>query len=137
MLCWLSLLHTVPNTPDYVDNNTNETRTSKIVRDNISKWAAVANEVYQLKTNKYGSNLARVKDVFAEHDKLLAPLNTRCPRFSCIIAEILVNKLRFSAKEVDYQSKTEDWGEEECRKVGMSMSPYLKDTQTGEAALHG
>ena len=130
----------MPNThPDYVDSgNTNRTRTrTKSVRDNNSKWAAVANEVYQLKTNKYDSNLASIEVVFAEHDNLLAPLNTRCPRFSSVIAEMLVNKLRFSAKEVGYQSKTEDWGEEECRKVGMSMSPYLKDTQTGEAALHG
>ena len=93
--------------------------------------------MYQLKTKKYDSNLENIDRFFAEHDKLLAPLNTRCPKFPSVIAEMLVNKLRFSAKEVGYQSKTEDWGEEECRKVGMSMSPYLKDTQTGEAALHG
>ena len=109
------------------------------VRDNNLKWASVAKRVYELKTSKYGSNLALITLLFAkhEHEVLLAPLLTRCPKFSCIIAEMFVNKLRFLAKEVDYQSKMEDWGEEECRKVGMSMSPYLKDTQTGEAALHG
>ena len=108
-------------------------------RDNNLLWAAVANEVYQLKTSKYDKNLALITLLFAEHEHkvLLAPLLRRCPMFSSIVAEMLVNKLRFSAKEVDFQSKTEDWGVKECRKVGMSMSPYLKDTQTGEAALHG
>ena len=110
---------------------------AQIARDHNMKWAVFANEAYQLKTNKYDSNLSSIKDVFAEHEELLAPLLTRCPMFSCVISEMFVNKLRFSAKEVDYRLKTEDWGVEECRKVGMSMSPYLKDTQTGEAALHG
>ena len=109
------------------------------VRDNNLKWASVAKRVYELKTSKYDSNLSLITLLFAEHEHevLLAPLLARCPNFPSIVAEMLVNKLRFSAKEVDFKSRTEDWGEEECRKVGMSMSPYLKDTQTGEAALHG
>ena len=107
-------------------------------RNNV-KWAAVANEVYQLKTKKYESNLSLINLLFTEkheHEVLLAPLLKRCPMFPSIIAEMLVNKMRFLAKEVDYKLKTEDWGDDECRKVGMSLSPFLIDAQTGDLALH-
>ena len=96
-----------------------ETKTTKTKE----AWAAVAEKIYA-KRKAYVENVAHVQGIFEEEEELLSPLVERCPGFVTILGFILENKFGFRVRQVGKNLTLTDWGDEECRRVGCSLSTF-------------
>jgi len=92
-------------------------------------------EIYELRSEDFDENVRNVRVTFSENAGLLKPLTERCPTFDLILAHILLNKMAFRSREIDFTSEMVDWGEEERRRVGQSFANFLRQGKTGEVAV--
>ena len=107
-----------------------ETKTTKTKE----AWAAVAEKIYA-KRKAYVENVAHVQGIFEEEEELLSPLVERCPGFVTILGFILENKFGFRVRQVGKNLTLTDWGDEECRRVGCSLSTFIRKRKTGAVAI--
>ena len=61
---------------------------------------------------------------------MLSPLVERCPGFVTILSFILENKFH-RVRQVDKKLNLMDWGGEKCRRVGCSLSRFMRKRKTG------
>ena len=100
----------------------------------IEAWEAVAEKIYEKRMDGQIENAAHVQRVFEEEKGLLSPLVERCPGFVTILSFILENKFH-RVREVDKKLSLTDWGDEECRLVGCSLSTFIRKRKTGAVAI--
>ena len=106
-----------------------------IMRDEKKKFADIAEELYAKRSNDVQKNHIEVQEVFKKHDAVLAPLLVLCPSLGIIIAHMLVLRFGFTVKDIDFTSKMTEWGDEDCRRVGASISTIMRFVQTGQTAI--
>jgi len=100
------------------------------VRQIEGMWKELAIEIYELR-----SDLDEVKFVLWENGELTDPLIERCPVFETILAHILLNKLAFRARDIDFTSEMVGWGDEESKRMGRSFANFLRQRKTEETAV--
>ena len=98
-------------------------------------WAALAEEIYATRTNSQASNLEQVKLIISKNSTFFAPITTSCPNFAHILSHALVIRFGFSVKDVDWTKTIDEWDEADCKKVGSSVGTFLRNVQSGEAAM--
>jgi len=108
---------------------------SLMIRQSKEAWKKLAESIYESRSKGFNENVTVVERIFGEIVELLKPLMDRCPTFAKILAHILLNKMGFRAREVDWTSEMVDWGEEESRRVGRSFANFLRQRKTGEVAV--
>jgi len=59
---------------------------SDVARVTKDAWIAVAEKLYEMRTNDYNSNVIHVEEIFEENEALFAPLLDRCPSFVTILS---------------------------------------------------
>ena len=96
----------------------------------IEAWEAAAERIYEKRADSQIENAAHVQRVFEEEKGLLSPLVERCPGFVTILSFILENKFH-RVREVDKKLSLTDWGDEECRLVGCSLSTFIRKRKSG------
>ena len=99
-------------------------------------WKAMAENIYSKK--RAGGDLeiaAHVRRVFEEEVSLVSPLVSRCPGFATILGFILEDKFGYRVRAVDKTARMEEWGEEDCRRVGCSLSTFIRKRKTGAVAI--
>ena len=97
-------------------------------------WEAVAEKIYEERAADYIENVAHVHSIFEEEKELFSSLVERCPGFVTILSFILENKFH-RVREVDKELNLTDWGDEECRLVGCSLSTFIRKRKTGAVAI--
>ena len=97
-------------------------------------WEAVAEKIYEKRMDGHIENVAHVHSIFEEEKELLSPLVERCPGFVTILSFILENKFH-RVREVDKKLNLTDWGDEECQRVGCSLSTFIRKRKTGAVAI--
>ena len=112
------------------------TRPSQILKKRKDAWKAMAENIYSKK--RAGGDLeiaAHVRRVFSEEVSLVSPLVSRCPGFATILGFILEDKFGYRVRAVDKTVRMEEWGEEDCRRVGCSLSTFIRKRKTGAVAI--
>jgi len=99
------------------------------------KMKKIAEEIYELRTNKVESNIIHIKEVMSKYPDEFAPIIALCPKFDIILAHMLVFRLGVRVQEVDWTSDMKDWNEEDCRRVGRAMATFIRMVQTGLMAV--
>ena len=97
-------------------------------------WESVAEKIYEERAADHIENVAHVNSIFEEETELLSPLVERCPGFVTILSFILENRFH-RVREVDKKLSLTDWGDEECRRVGCSLSTFIRKRKTGAVAI--
>ena len=111
-----------------------EERPSTVLKKTKNEWKAIAEKIYRSsKKPGYSDSIAR--SVFEEEKELLSPLVEKCPGFVTILGFILENKFHFRVRHVNKTAKMTDWGDEQCRRVGCSLSIFIRKSKTGAAAV--
>jgi len=98
-------------------------------------WEAVAERIYENGKADHIENAAHLHSIFEEEKELFSSLVGRCPGFVTILSFILENKFGFRVREVDNKLNLTDWGDEECRRVGCSLSTFIRKRKTGAVAI--
>ena len=91
--------------------------------------------LYSKRSNNHLKNYEHVTDFLAANPSLFEPLLERCPNIGLIIAHLLKLRLGLTVQNVSWTSSISDWNGEDCRRVGCSVAAFLRNFQTGEAAL--
>jgi len=104
-------------------------------RSTNESWKAVAEKLYDKRSNDHRTNIIVVRKTFEESKEMFAPLLMLCPRLEIMLSFILTDRFGFRVKEVDSALKTSEWGEEECKRVGRSLSTFLRRRNTGDVAV--
>jgi len=99
------------------------------------EWKTFAEEIYMTRSGNYKSNYTHLKRVFEINAELLAPLLTRCPNFKTILSYILADRFGLRVQAVGMETNIKDWGVEECRRCGSSLATFIRNRQTGPAAI--
>ena len=107
--------------------------TSPETKPSQEAWEAVAEKIYE-KRRADDENVAHVHSVFEEEKELLSPLVGRCPGFVTILSFILEIKFH-RVRQVDKKLNLTDWGDEECQRVGCSLSTFIRKRKTGAVAI--
>jgi len=110
------------------------TSSPALLRERKDAWEAVAEKIYEKRKADHVENVALVNSIFEEEKELLSPLVERCPGFVTILSFILENKFH-RVREVDKKLNLTDWGDEECRRVGCSLSTFIRKRKTGAVAI--
>ena len=112
-------------------------RRSDSVAEKMNKkmWRALAEETCACRSNNYKSNFQLLKRVFKENEVLLAPTQIICPKFKTMLSYILADRFGLRVHAVDKDLEMKDWGNDECRKVGMSLATLFRSRETGAAAV--
>ena len=97
-------------------------------------WEAVAEKIYEDRVADHIENVAHVHSIFEEEKELFSSIVERCPGFVTILSFILENKFH-RVREVDKKLSLTDWGDEECRLVGCSLSTFIRKRKTGAVAI--
>jgi len=105
-----------------------------LLEERKDAWEAVAERIYEKRMADHIENVAHVNSIFEEEEKLFTPLLERCPAFVNILGFILENKFH-RVREVDKELNLTDWGDEECRRVGCSLSTFIRKRKTGAVAI--
>jgi len=102
-------------------------------------WETIGEEIYKRRSNNHKSNYTQLKRYFVTNgivdDLLLAPVIEKCSRFRTILSFVLADRLEFSVRKIDNETKLEEWGVEECERVGVSLANFIRKRDSGEAAL--
>jgi len=112
-----------------------KSETSEQIQQVVELWRELAAEVYEVRSNSYKSNFIHVKRIFAEKEEIVRELIDRCPKFRVILSHILEDKFGWRVQKVDWTSEMNDWGLEECHRVGCSLATFLRKRKTGEHAI--
>ena len=110
------------------------TSSPALLRERKDAWEAVAERIYEKRKAGHVENVALVNSIFEEEKELLSPLVERCPGFVTILSFILENKFH-RVREVDKKLNLTDWGDEECQRVGCSLSTFIRKRKTGAVAI--
>jgi len=97
-------------------------------------WEAAAEKIYEERAADHIENVAHLHSILEEEKELLSPLVERCPGFVTILSFILENRFH-RVREVDKELNLTDWGDEECRRVGCSLSTFIRKRKTGAVAI--
>ena len=117
------------------NNNNIERSLTADVSSTRKAWRALAQELYDIRSNNYKSNIIHITRIFESHGDLVAPLIERCPNFKIILSFILEDRMGFRVKKVDWTMSLKDWGLEECKRVGCALATFLRKRKTGEVAV--
>ena len=98
-------------------------------------WESVAEKIYEERAADHIENVAHVNSIFEEEKELFSSLVERCPGFVTILSFILENRFHRVVREVDKELNLTDWGDEECRRVGCSLSTFIRKRKTGAVAI--
>ena len=97
-------------------------------------FESIAEAIYARRTNKVESNFVVIREVFKQHNKVLAPALDVCPNLDIIVAHMLVFRLGWAVKDVGFTSKMTEWDEQDCRRVGRSIMTFMRTLQQGVTA---
>ena len=95
----------------------------------------IAEKMYSLRSSNKKSNFYHVNKTMDEEVEFFAPIIARCPNFNVLIGHVMINSLTLSVHRVSDTLKIQEWGEEECRKVGSSLALFLRKRKTGATAM--
>ena len=98
-------------------------------------WRLLAEELYDIRSNNYKSNIIHITRVFDSHAELVAPLLERCPSFKIILSFILEDRMGFRVRKVDWTGDMKSWGLEESKRVGCALATFLRKRKTAEVAV--
>jgi len=70
-----------------------------------------------------------------EHLEFFAQITAVFPNFDLMISYVLVNSFGFNSGHVDYKKKLEDLNEADCKRVGKSISYFLRKRKTADMAV--
>ena len=101
----------------------------------IQTWIAVAEDMYSMRCNKQEINFTKVNQAMDQNKSLFAAVNQTCPQFSNILSHLFVIRFGWRVKTVDWMSSMNSWGDEEAIRLGSSAAVFLRNSQTGAAAL--
>ena len=133
-----SVVHPEPSpapapAPQPTTTTTNsQTNQSQQTKD---EWQSVAELLYSKRSNNHLNNYEHVTEILAANPSLFEPLLERCPNIGLIIAHLLKLRFGLTVQKVSWTSSISDWNGEDCRRVGCSVAAFLRNFQTGEAAL--
>ena len=105
------------------------------IQQTKDEWQSAAELLYSKRSNNHLKNYEHVTDFLAANPSLFEPLLERCPNIGLIIAHLLKLRLGLTVQNVSWTSSISDWNGEDCRRVGCSVAAFLRNFQTGEAAL--
>ena len=105
------------------------------IQQTKDEWQSAAELLYSKRSNSHLKNYEHVTDFLAANPSLFEPLLERCPNIGLIIAHLLKLRLGLTVQNVSWTSSISDWNGEDCRRVGCSAAGFLRNFQTGEAAL--
>ena len=104
-------------------------------KQKIAAWEAVAEEIYEKRSSTdHKERTSRLQEIFEDNEILISPLLERCPRCTTILSFILEKKFS-RVRKVDKNLKMTDWGDEECQRVGRSLSTFIRKRKTGAVAI--
>ena len=98
-------------------------------------WRTLAEETYACRGNNRKGNFQHLKRVFKENEVLLAPTQIICPKFKTILSYLLTDRFGLRVHTVDKDLAIKDWGNDECRKVGVSLTTFIRNRESGAAAV--
>jgi len=100
-------------------------------------WVAIATEIYDVRSNNYKSNSLHIKRIFnkPENKMLVIPLLALCPLVGIILSFILEDRFGLRVQKVQWTTDMKEWSIEDCRRVGSSLSTFVRKRKTGDAAL--
>lgn len=78
--------------------------------------------MYAGRSNQLERNRELAKRVMDKYRAMFAPVIIRCPLFSAIIAHMFIIRPRLRVQEVKWTLEMKDWQEEDCKRVGRSIS---------------
>ena len=105
------------------------------IQQTKDEWQSVAELLYSKRSNNHLNNYEHVTEILAANPSLFEPLLERCPNIGLIIAHLLKLRFGLTVQKVSWTSSISDWNGEDCRRVGCSVAAFLRNFQTGEAAL--
>jgi len=105
------------------------------IQQTKDEWQSAAELLYSKRSNNHLKNYDHVTDFLAANPSLFEPLLERCPNIGLIIAHLLKLRFGLTVQKVSWTSSISDWNGEDCRRVGCSVAAFLRNFQTGEAAL--
>ena len=105
------------------------------IQQTKDEWQSAAELLYSKRSNSHLKNYEHVTDFLAANPSLFEPLLERCPNIGLIIAHLLKLRFGLTVQKVSWTSSISDWNGEDCRRVGCSVAAFLRNFQTGEAAL--
>jgi len=104
-----------------------------MIRSKKNALQLAAEEMYSYSTNDVKTNRYQFSKLVERNKELLNPIIVVCPNFDVLIAHFLVLRFGFKVQSVD--TPISDCTEEDCRRIGRSIAPMLREQQTGEGAL--
>ena len=87
-----------------------------------------------MRSNDVQNNYCVVGEVFEKY-AILAPALELCPKFPVILAHMLVLRLGWQVRDVDFTSNLSEWDHDDCRNVGSSMATFMRTFQQGNTAI--
>ena len=124
-----------PSIPGTTGETLPQIESADAERSTKESWKAVAEKLYDKRSNDHKTNIIVVRKTLEESEEMFAPLLMLCPRLEIMLSFILADRFGFRVKEVDSALKTSEWGEEECKRVGRSLSTFLRKRKTGDVAV--
>jgi hypothetical protein len=126
-----------PEPPAPVPQPTTATTNSQTnqIQQTKDEWQSAAELLYSKRSNNHLKNYEHVTDFLAANPSLFEPLLERCPNIGLIIAHLLKLRFGLTVQKVSWTSSISDWNGEDCRRVGCSVATFLRNFQTGKAAL--
>ena len=124
--------------PSDYDDDEEEDRPKTLVtttRLAIEEVELIALEMYCFRTNIVAVNGTNIKIVMARYPLFFNPIIERNPHFDVMMANMLVLRFGVQVKEVDWTKELKSWDQEDNRRVGRAMAPFIRYVQTGEAAV--
>ena len=86
-----------------------------------------------MRSNNVQDNHCVVEEVFKKY-AILAPALELCPKFPVILAHMLVLRLGWQVKDVDFTSGMTQWNDDDCRNVGRAFATFMRTFQQGNTA---
>jgi len=115
------------------DNDDDDNDVTTIIKTN---WRIIAEKVYLGRSASVADNFKAIRECLDKYPDEFAPLLYRCLRFEIILVHMFGLRLGLTAKEVDWTKELREWSEEDCRRVGRSMSTIMRNAITGTMATY-
>ena len=108
---------------------------SQTLSKRTSAWRELAEELYKTRSSNHKSIYLLVKPASTENQELVTGLESAFPEVKVMLAFILEDKFGFRVRRVNWTSDIVDWGDEECRRVGLALATFIRKRKTGEHAI--
>ena len=89
-------------------------------------------DLFDLRTIDYKSNRTAFQTIINKYPEQFSPLQNLCPGLDLILGHMLVLRL---GMKVDWTTEMKEWTDKDNRRVGRSMSTFVRMMQTGDAAV--